>query len=309
MPTPSHTLPVGNQTNRRLWKFHCEEDRHPGMWQRWFKHQCVAVGWAAQDGYHLCGESKGGNGWLSARKAIQEIRRGDYVLVTLRNHRIGRIGEVVGKAIEDSEWNPLVPPSRDCRHGGIGRRILVRWDFTVGPEDRERVVLLPPETRLSTGELRRTVAQIRSRRIESITEAMNEPANWTALLQFKYEKSLQEYIAAYPHRLEDGLLPHPNKKVRERIFSDRSRPDVLLLDSNDKPVIVECKRDQPTKNDVHQLQAYMTNFEKEEHQMPRGILVHGGARKLREEVRKVADEEPKIELVQYNVEVDFSASH
>ena len=26
-----------------LWKFYCMEDTYPGMWPRWFLHQCVGV--------------------------------------------------------------------------------------------------------------------------------------------------------------------------------------------------------------------------------------------------------------------------
>jgi hypothetical protein len=58
---------------------------------------------------------------------------------------------------------------------------------------------------------------------------MNDPTNWVGLLShFKYEKALSDYIAAYPHHLEDGLVPYPNAKVREKVFTDRKRLDVLL---------------------------------------------------------------------------------
>jgi hypothetical protein len=33
---------------------------------------------------------------------------------------------------------------------------------------------------------------------------------------FDYESALQGYIAAYPHELEDGLLPYPDIKIREK---------------------------------------------------------------------------------------------
>jgi hypothetical protein len=36
-----------------LWKVTCMEHRFPGMWQRWYKHQCVAVGWPPGLGYRL----------------------------------------------------------------------------------------------------------------------------------------------------------------------------------------------------------------------------------------------------------------
>jgi len=48
--------------------------------------------------------------------------------------------------------------------------------------------------------------------------------------------------AAYPHRLDDGFLQHPSEKVRERVFGDQWRLDVILIDRNNVPVIVECKQ-------------------------------------------------------------------
>jgi len=285
------------------------EDSFPGMWPRWFKHQCAAVGWAGKWGFHLTGKTKGGHGWIRARRLIQEIESGDFVIVSLRGHRVGRIGEVTGKAIEDGDWDPLVPPSRERSDGEMGRRIFLRWDLTTGPDDREMVVALPETFRLTQGELRPTVAEVRSLTLTKLRRAMDDPANWVGLLsQFSYEKSLSDYIAAYPHRLEDGLLPHPDKKIRERVFKDRGRLDVLLLDRESLPVIVECKQHQPTVGDIGQLQRYIRRFGHEEKQKARGILVHGGARKLRAEMRRAARREPIIELVQFRVGVDFSLS-
>jgi hypothetical protein len=39
---------------------------------------------------------------------------------------------------------------------------------------------------------------------------------------------------------------------------------------------------------------------------PRGILVHGGARKLRPDVAMMAGKEPELEIVQYALDVDFT---
>ena len=138
--------------------------------------------------------------------------------------------------------------------------------------------------------------------------AMNNPANWDSLSEFPYEKALSDYIGAYPHLLEDGLLPHPNKKVRERVFRDRSRLDVLLEDRDGVPVIVECKQRQPSVDNVRQLQHYLKQFQRSERQKVRGILVHGGAQKLRSDVRREAGKRPAVELVQFSVGVDFSRS-
>jgi hypothetical protein len=223
----------GERVKKRLWKINCMEDRYPGMWQRWLKHQCVGVGWSSKWGYNLRGTTRVEHGWSRARRLLEEIQPGDHIVVSLRGHRIGRIGEVVRKAIEDDEWSPLVPRSRDLTDGEMGRRIFVRWDLATGPDDREMVVSLPEARQFTSGELRPTIAEIRSQRLSSLRGAMNEPANWTGLLsRFYYEKSLSDYIAAYPHRLEDGLLPHPNEKVRERVFADRQRLKAFLSSSS-----------------------------------------------------------------------------
>jgi hypothetical protein len=68
---------------------------------------------------------------------------GDWVLVALQSHRVGRLGQVTGNAIQVYKWNPLVQPSRDYSCGEMGRRIFVRWDMTVGLDSRELVVKLP----------------------------------------------------------------------------------------------------------------------------------------------------------------------
>lgn len=41
------------------------------MWQRWFQHQSVGIGWPPQDGYRLDGSTPGGRGWPAARAALK----------------------------------------------------------------------------------------------------------------------------------------------------------------------------------------------------------------------------------------------
>ena len=298
---------------KQFWKFYCEEDKYPGMWQRWLKNQCVAVGWPSKRGWFLNDSpraSKLNRGWSQARKRLLQINPGDYVLVSLRGNRVGRLGEVTELRISDTEedWQPLVPISSSTPDGDKGRRILVRWDSTTGPDDRDLVIKLPESARLNPGQRRGTIAEIDMRELSKLRRAMNDRRNWVSLFEFPYEKALSDYIAAFPHRLEDGLLPHPNRKVREGQFAKRTRYDVLLTDQNDRPVIVECKQSAPTVADVKQLRGYLNEFRKKEGGLARGILVHGGARKLREDVRRAAQKKPKIELVQFTVGVDFSVS-
>lgn len=290
-----------------LWKVNCMENEFPGMWQRWFRHQCVGIGWGPGSGYRLDGPTKGGIGWIRTRKLLKSISIGDEILVSLRGHRIARLGQVTGKAIFDSEWDPLVPPSRDLPEGELGRRLLVRWDLTVGPDDRDMVIFLPESARLSSGELRPTISQIRSQTSKRLITSMNDPSNWVGLLtHFDYERALSGYIAAYPHRLEDGLLPHPNERVRERVFGDASRLDVLLTDRNGTPVIVECKQGSPTIEHLKQIRNYMKLLHRETKIRPRGILVHGGSRKLNPEVARAAGKGRVVEIVRYSLDVDFT---
>ncbi len=292
-----------------LWKITCEERRYPGLWQRWFRQQSVAIGWEPQAGFHLEGRTRPGHGWARARNSVLSIKRGDRIIVALQGHRVARIGTVLALHVDDDLWDPFVPPGPGVPYGDKGRRIEVRWDLDVGPEDREQVVELPPERRLTSGELRPTVSKVRSQSLTALTRAMADPANWVPLwAHFDLERALSGYIAAYPHRLEDGLLPFPNERLRERMFKDGTRLDVLLVDRTGAPVIVECKQGAPTSADIRQLRRYMTRLQRETGRQARGILVHGGARKLRAEVRRAAAARPRIQLVQHTLEVGFSPS-
>jgi hypothetical protein len=291
----------------KLWKIHAMEDKFPGLWQQFFRHQCVAVGWAPYWKHHLRGETRGDNGWTRGRSQLLQVAKGDFVVVALKNHRVSRLGQVTELHIEDKEWDPLVPKSREHPPGQMGRRIEVRWDLTCGPDNRALVVELPESARFTTAELLPAISQIHSRTIDQLRTAMSDPANWVGLVDhFKYEKALSDYIAAYPHHLEDGLVQYPNAKIREKVFSDRKRLDVLLLDRSQRPVIVECKQGSPTPENLEQLRGYMKQLQKETGRKDvRGILVHGGSRKLGRDVIQAASQSPRVEVVQYRLHVDF----
>ncbi len=294
----------------KLWKIYAMEDYFPGLWHQWYRHQCVAVGFAPYWGCKLRGKTKDYEGWRLARPRLLQIAVGDFVIVALKGNRVGRLGQVTEIHIEDDEWNPFVPVSKDSPAGEIGRRIYVRWDLMCGPDDRDLVVALPDGARFNGGELRPTISEIRSRTLRQLRATMNNPANWVGLLShFKYEKALSDYIAAYPHHLEDGLVPYPNAKVRERVFTDRTRLDVLLLDRKERPVIVECKQGTPTPGNLKQLRSYIKLLQKETCRKDvRGILVHGGSRKLRSDVARAAALRPRVDIVQYHLQVDFAGS-
>lgn len=125
--------------------------------------------------------------------------------------------------------------------------------------------------------------------------------------KFGYEQALSDYIATYPRRLEDGLEPHPNSRIRELVFKDKTRLDVLLMDRKGRPVIVECKQHGPTASDIKQLRHYMARLKKETgDRKARGILVHGGAQKLSREITREAKKKPIVEIVSYRIRVDFA---
>lgn len=293
----------------KLWKISCKEDEYPGMWQRWFLSQCVAVGWASDWGYKLDGKTKREKGWSTARNAIKDMAIGDYVVVALHGNRVGRLGQITGKAIDDDKWNPLVPKSTAEPNGEMGRRIYVRWELTTGPKNQDLIIQLPEGNTFSYGEVRPAVSKIKSMSLTKLRKLMNDQTNWVNLLgKFKYEKALSDYIANYPNRLEEGLLPHPTSKIRERVFKDRTRSDVLLIDNNNRPVVVECKQHAPSISDLDQLRKYMSHLKKETGETARGILVHGGAQKIPNEIIDKAKKKPAVEVISYSLDVDFRQS-
>ncbi|MGH6846836.1 MAG: hypothetical protein ACREC0_05195 [Methylocella sp.] len=174
-----------------LWKINCMERDYPGMWQRWFVHQCVAAGWYVGSGVKLSGETEGGRGWALARNILNRIKIGGYMNVALSGHRVGRLGEVTGKAVGDDTWNPLVPRDPVLPDGEMGRRILVRWDMLTGPDNREMVISLPEGTQFTTRELRTTISEIRSLKLDDLKNAMNDQSNWVGLWgHFDYERAM-----------------------------------------------------------------------------------------------------------------------
>jgi hypothetical protein len=283
------------------WKIFCQETENPGLWPRWFKSQCAAIGWPPKDGYTLEGKARD-QGWAAARNALKRVKPGDLVVVQLRGCRVGGIGEVVRKEIGDHQWKPTVHPSKAHPWGGKGRRILVRWDLNVGPASSDKVVSVPPDSLPG----QQTICQIDSKTLNRIKTAMQNEANWVGLQgRFDYERSLSDWIATYPHRLEDDLMPFPNAKVREKVFPDRTRSDVLLIDG-DTPVVVECKQGAPTLENIKQLRGYLRHVRKETGKKPRGILVHGGGASLRNEVRREVERDHSLKVIRYSLHVDFA---
>lgn len=289
----------------QCWKVYCEEKKFPGLWRRWLREQCVAVGWFSGWGFRLNGDTKD-RGWAGARTVLRQIKAGHFIAVHLHGGRIGRIGEVVRSEVQDDKWRPTVPPTEEQKDGEYGRRILVRW-IEDGPIDPELVVQLTGEAALTGWQSRATLAQINPRKFRAIRAMVADEKNWCRYYAgFGHERSLSDYIASYPHRLEDGLQPYPNVELRESAFSDRSRADVILMDIDQNPVVVECKQGAATIHAIKQLRGYMRQVSRATKKgKVRGFLVHGGARRLAAEVAAAASKSPRITVLRYRVDVDF----
>jgi hypothetical protein len=291
-----------------LWRITCMEDQFPGLWQQWIRCQCVTVGYPPERGYRILnGKTKGEYDWVRARNALQKIMPGHFIVAALPGRRIGRLGEVIRNESAKDRWQPLLPASPDLRGGHMGRRILVRWDLENSPNDLDLVAKLPLDFP-SLG--RGTLNCIRHISVEKFQEVMANQKNWVGLLgRFGYEWALSDYIAMYPHKLKNGLKPYPNeKKIREKVFKDRSRADVLLCDVNDNPIIVECKRESPDVEAIRQLQGYIKRLKGETGTQASGILVHGGARTVDKKVWYEANKSSRIEIFQYKLDVEFTRS-
>ncbi len=309
-----------NDTDPRLWRVHCHIGQHPGQWQYWFREQCCAVGWRPPQwrtpdgrnlddggGHELIGNRGVDHGWAVARKALQRMRRNDWIIASLPGWRTGRIGKIVEIAVRDEEWDPIIRPTRERPYGENGRRIMVRWDLTAGPEDPSKVVRLPEQARWSYGHQTGTIRELPMNFLKGITDAMKDENNWVSLTgTFSLEVALSDYISVHPGRLEAGMIAHPSIQARELTFKDRTRADVILQDRVGRLVLAECKQDAPSLSALQQIARYRKHLVNSfpEYGRPRALLVHGGARRVLPEIEDKAAE-MDIELVYFELQVNF----
>ena len=152
-----------------IWKFFCMKKHNPGLWQSWLDYNCVAVGWPPLEfPLHAHADAR----WADA---LNRIEVGDQVVVHLPGRRFGRVGEVAGKAIEDHEWNPLIPGAVHPPHGEMGRRVFVGWDLNIGPPDAGQVVLIPEGIPFP---FRGAVGVVATLTWPEIVAVMNDQGNW-----------------------------------------------------------------------------------------------------------------------------------
>lgn len=301
--------PQVDAESARFWRVTCHTGQHPGQWQTWFREQCCGVGWPPPE-FGLDRDGDGDRGWSRARNALRQMRPGDSIVASLPDHRLGRIGTIVSLAVRDNEWAPLVPPSPEKPFGENGRRILVRWDLGCGPDTPDRVVRIPEGFRFSQGQARGSIVQLPSELEVPLRKVMADPNNWVSLIgQFRMEQALSDYIALHPGRIEDGMVGHPDEKIRERTFDDRTRCDVILQDRHGVTVLIECKQHALARENIDQVLRYRQELRKVrgEGYPVRLMLVHGGSRRVDAQVAEYARQHA-VELVFHELRVEFSAS-
>lgn len=305
-----------NDEISRFWRVHCHTGDHPGQWQLWFRHQCCAVGWPpprwhgrTEDGWEF-DKAQGEQDWVTACRALMRMKPMDWIIATLPGNRVGRLGQVVKLQVQDDEWNPIIHSSQASPFGDIGRRILVRWELSTGPSDPSKVVLLPANAQLNSGERRGTIRELKLEKLEVIRDAMLDEANWVSLSgAFALEKALSDYICVHPYRIEAGMVAHPVIAARELSFSDGSRADVILQDSSGETVVVECKQNAPTTDAITQVTHYRDLLKNEYGQENvRALIVHGGASRVAPHVALQAAEQD-VELVYFELQVNFFGSN
>jgi hypothetical protein len=295
------------KAQQNIWRVMCQTRHHPGQWQSWYREQCCAVGWPPPEFNYDKSTTTGGSAWSAARNALHEMKAGDPIVAVLPDGRIGRVGEIVRLEVADAEWNPIVPRSSSLPNGENGRRILLRWDLSIGSMDPNVVAQLP-RGRRNFGQ--NTITRLSRTIFDELCATAKNPDNWVSLhATFDVEAALSDYIAMHPHRLEDGLVTHPALPVREFQINAKSRIDVVLQDRSGQVVLVECKQDGVTSAHLDQVNRYLGDFRVRypEWEKPRGILVHGGARMVSSNLRDYAAK-LGIALAHHDLRVDFSVS-
>lgn len=288
-----------------FWRVHCHVGQNPGQWPFWFREQCCAVGWPPPE-YSFDGPSPL-RAWSTVRNVLREMKSGDSIVATLPGNRIGRLGTVVSVRGGDHQWDPIVPRDSKRPYGENGRRVLVRWDLTVGPAAAHQVVLLPPGSRIPAYLLHGTARRLPVGMLPVVRSAMLDEANWTSLVgRFSMEAALSDYIALHPERLETGMITHPSLSARELTFDDRTRADVILEDRERRTVVVECKQGTPSMQCVDQASRYRSRLAQAYPHLgdARVILVHGGSSRVNTEVANYSQKH-SVELVYHELQVSF----
>jgi RecB family endonuclease NucS len=102
-------------------------------------------------------------------------------------------------------------------------------------------------------------------------------------------------------------MPHPEAKVRENAFPDKTRSDVLLVDREGTPVVVECKQGAPTLANISQpSRVYEESKKIERKEAHERHSRSWGAASLRNEVIREVSHDHALRVIRYSLHVDFA---
>jgi hypothetical protein len=174
-------MPAKDQLTPSYWIVICPEPHvRGGLWARWYRENCVAVGWPPSH-WSLDGDGPTPNpGWTHVRNRLKEVRRGDKVIPFLLKWRIGPVGTVREVRVADAEWTPTVEEGTYSKNPGqpeLGRRILVTWERTEMPPDG-RYALVPADQRRSHALARRTIEQLSAETFQRLCSVLSNRSNW-----------------------------------------------------------------------------------------------------------------------------------
>jgi hypothetical protein len=196
---------------RNCWAVICPEPDAPGLWGRWRKYKCVAIGWPPRR-FHLYGPERK-KSWASARKRALEVKPGDIIIPFLKYHRFGTPGVVTRIRIEDKQWEPTVPEGGYSRNPGdpdLGRRIEVRW-LTRRVPPAGTIAAIPSRARKPRGEVRQAIERVRSDRYERFMRVIENPRNYR-----KYRKDAFVKPSEHSNREDySAKTAHENDKFSE----------------------------------------------------------------------------------------------
>jgi hypothetical protein len=180
------------------WAVICPERDAPGLWQKWLKENCVAIGWPPSR-YHLTGPTNKSS-WRLARERALQIKPGDTVVPYILPYKFGTPGRVLSVEIADEQWKPTVKKGGYARNPDepeLGRRIQVEW-LKSGPTP-DKVALVPLRMRTNGGEVKQTIEPITSSRYARFKNIFGNPKNWKT-----YEVNSSGPNGASPHSLFVG---------------------------------------------------------------------------------------------------------
>jgi hypothetical protein len=286
--------PQANQHVPAHWIVICPEPSiRGGLWARWYRENCVAVGWSPPS-FYLEGEAAD-LGWAFARTRLKQVRPGDKVIPFLLKWRIGPVGTVKDVKAADADWSATVQAGHAPwgEDEDLGRRILVSWEQD-GMPPGGKVAIVPPNHRTGGGPLaRHTIEQLNTEQYQNLCSVLSDPKNWLDLTSKEeqsdgeideaslpqphppdlslLERDLQKFVSRNLDVIERGLKADPGFQLEEYII-DVGRIDLLCKDAEGNWVVIELKADWAGDDAVGQILGYM-NWVKEN--LPNGSTVRG----------------------------------